>query len=64
LAILTALVIATIIIAAGYVGYHAWQESLHEKPEKHSQPIESHSIQTEFLQSVFQNKIDPNTLIS
>ncbi|MFZ8908208.1 MAG: hypothetical protein ACO2Y0_03470 [Nitrosopumilaceae archaeon] len=64
MAILTALVIATMIITAGYVGYHAWQESLHEEPEKHSLPIESQNIQTEFLQSVFQSKIDPNTLIS
>ena len=55
-----ALVIATIIITAGYVGYHAWQESLHEEPEKHSQPIVVQNIQTEFNQMVFQGKSDLN----
>ena len=55
-----ALVIATIIITAGYVGYHAWQESLHEEPEKHSQPIVVQNIQTEFNQMVFQGKFDLN----
>ena len=59
-----ALVIAALIITAGYVGYHAWQDSLHEEPEKHSIPTESQNIQTEFHQSVFQSKIDPNILIS
>ena len=55
-----ALVIATIIITAGYVGYHAWQESLHEEPEKHSQPIVVQNIQAEFNQMVFQGKFDLN----
>ena len=32
--------IATIIIAGAYVGYFAWEKSLHEKPEKHAEPIE------------------------
>ncbi len=55
-----ALVIATMIITAGYVGYHAWQESLHEEPEKHSQPIMIQNIQTEFNQMIFQEKLDLN----
>ena len=29
------LVIATIIIAGAWVGYHAWQESLHNTGEAH-----------------------------
>ena len=58
-----ALVIATMIITAGYVGYHAWQESLHEEPEKHSQPILIQNIQTEFNQMVFQGKFDRNISI-
>ena len=53
-----ALVIATLIITAGYVGYHAWQESLHEEPEAHSQPIVIQSIQTEFNQITFQEKFE------
>jgi len=35
LAVLEALVIATIILAGAWVGYHAWQDSLHETAEKH-----------------------------
>jgi len=35
LAILEALVIATIIVAGAWAGYHAWQDSLHETAEKH-----------------------------
>ncbi len=53
-----ALVIATMIITAGYVGYHAWQDSLHEESEKHSQPIMIQNIQTEFNQIIFQEKLD------
>ncbi|MEJ2259091.1 MAG: hypothetical protein P8X78_01010 [Nitrosopumilaceae archaeon] len=55
-----ALVIATMIITAGYVGYHAWQESLHEEPETHSQPLVIQNIQTEFNQMIFQQKFDLN----
>ena len=55
-----ALVIATMIITAGYVGYHAWQESLNEEPETHSQPIVIQNTQTEFNQIVFQEKFDLN----
>ena len=53
-----ALVIATLIITAGYVGYHAWQESLHEEPEAHSQPIMIQNSQTEFNQITFQENFD------
>ena len=40
--ILEGIVIATIVIAGAYVGYHAWQESLNA-PE-----AEAHSIDFEF----------------
>jgi hypothetical protein len=30
MAILEGLVILTILLAAGYVGYHVWQDSMHE----------------------------------
>ena len=58
-----ALVIATMIITAGYVGYHAWQESLHEEPEKHSQPLVIQNIQEEFNQMIFQEKFSLNISI-
>jgi len=51
------------IITAGYVGYHAWQESLHEEPETHSQPIVIQNTQPEFNQIVFQEKFDLNISI-
>lgn len=35
MAVLEAVVIATIILAGAWVGYHAWQDSLHETAEKH-----------------------------
>ncbi|MDX1596480.1 MAG: hypothetical protein R3327_06015 [Nitrosopumilaceae archaeon] len=35
MAVLEALVIATIILAGAWVGYNAWQESLHHDVEKH-----------------------------
>lgn len=63
MAILTALVIATLIITAGYVGYHAWQESLHEEPEKHSQEIEIQNIQTDLIELEFFNKSDQSVPI-
>lgn len=59
-----ALVIATIIITAGYVGYHAWQESLHEEPEAHSQPIMIQNIQTEFNQITYLENFDLNLSIN
>lgn len=44
--ILIVLVIATIIITGVFVGYHAWQSSLHEGVEKHAQPDEIETFQT------------------
>jgi predicted negative regulator of RcsB-dependent stress response len=44
---LTGLVIVTLIIVGAYVGYHAWEASLHEETEKHSEIIEFKKFQTE-----------------
>jgi len=63
MAILTFLVIATLIIAGAYVGYAAWEKSLHEEPEAHSVPIELETYQTEKFQSLIQVKTDLSTLI-
>jgi predicted negative regulator of RcsB-dependent stress response len=45
LGILTGLVIVTLIITGAYVGYHAWEASLHEEVEKHSEQINFHAFQ-------------------
>jgi predicted negative regulator of RcsB-dependent stress response len=63
MAILTLLVIATIIITGVFVGYHAWQDSLHEKPEKHSAP-ELETFQSESSQMVVSLKPDLTILTS
>lgn len=44
MATLELLVIATIIIAGAWVGYHAWQDSLHEKAEKHDIEIRIEAV--------------------
>ena len=65
MAILTFLVIATIIVAGAYVGYHAWEKSLHEeKYEKHSESIELSMAQVEPPTFVYTINTDPNFLIS
>jgi len=58
-----ALVIATMIITAGYVGYHAWQESLHEEPEAHSEHIVIQNTHPEFKQIIFHEKFVLNISI-
>lgn len=61
MAALTFLVIATMIITGVFVGYHAWQDSLHEKPEKaekHSEPTEFETFQSESTQKIFPLKAD------
>jgi len=50
LAILTGLVIATLIIAAVYVGYHAYEASLTEEVESHFVSEESQTFQSEITQ--------------
>ena len=65
MAILTALVIATLIVAGAYVGYHAWDKSLHEeKPEKHSEPIEFETFQAEPALIDYPLRPDLKSLIS
>ena len=49
MAVLEALVIATIILAGAWVGYHAWQDALHETAEKHEIDLKT---------DVFYNKIN------
>ena len=58
MAILTFLVIATIIIAGAYVGYAAWEKSLHEEPEAHSEPTDVEKYQMDKSQSLFVMKED------
>lgn len=48
MAVLEALVIATIILAGAWVGYHAWQDSLHETAESHDIIIEHHVFEKSF----------------
>ena len=45
------------IITGVFVGYHAWQDSLHEKPEKHSAP-ELETFQSESSQVIVSMKTD------
>ncbi len=55
------LVIATIIITGVFVGYHAWQESLHEEAETHSEPINFQIFQNDVInQSIFHIQADLN----
>ena len=63
MAILTYIVIATLIIVGAYVGQAAWEKSLHEEPDAHSIPIELETYQTEEFQSLILVKSDPSTLI-
>ena len=61
------LVIVTIIIAGVFVGYHAWQESLHEVTETHSEPINFQIFQNDVInQSIFhiQTDLNPDTIVS
>ena len=46
------------IITGAYVGYHAWEASLPEQPEKHSEEIEIEKNQPQFLSILFQTKAD------
>jgi len=50
LAILTGLVIATLIITGVYVGYHAYEDSLHEEIKEHSIPIEIESVNLKLVE--------------
>jgi len=50
LGILTGLVIATLIITGVYVGYHAYEDSLHEEIKEHSIPIEIESLNLELAE--------------
>ena len=63
MAILTYLVIATLIIAGAYVGHAAWEKSLHEEYDAHSVPIELETYQTEKFQPLIMVKSDLITLI-
>jgi len=58
LAILTGLVIATIIITAVYVGYHAYEASLHEEVKTHSISQEMETFQSEIVQIFVNGRID------
>lgn len=51
------------IITGAYVGYHAWEASLHEEPEKHSESIEIGKHQTEFPLVPLQAKVNQIWLI-
>ncbi|TFH03209.1 MAG: hypothetical protein E4G77_00940 [Nitrosopumilus sp.] len=63
--ILLGLVIATIVITGVYVGYHAWEASLHEEVEKHSESINFEIFQDDKLTtSIFHIQTDLNSLIS
>jgi len=60
LAILTGLVIATLIITGVYVGYHAYEDSLHEEIKAHSIPIEIESINLKLVEFMILTKYDLN----
>jgi len=63
LGILTGLVIATLIITGAYVGYHAWEASLHEEAEEHSEPINFQIFKIEPIkQSIFHIQTQPISL--
>ena len=62
--ILILLVIATIIITGVFVGYNAWQSSLHEQVEKHSESTELEIFQAgKIVQSPFAIHTDQNYII-
>jgi hypothetical protein len=64
LGILIGLVIATLIITGAYVGYNAWEASLHEEVETHSEPINFEILQNnEINQPIFHVLIDTNSII-
>ena len=59
------LVIVTIIIAGAFVGYHAWQASLHEEVETHSEPINFKIFQIDVInQPILYIQTDLNSVIS
>jgi len=60
LAILTGLVIATLIITGVYVGYNAYEDSLHEEIKEHSIPIEIESINLKLVEFMLLTKYDLN----
>jgi hypothetical protein len=58
------LVIATIVITGVFVGYNAWQSSLHEEVEKHFESTELEIVQAgKIVQSTFGIQSDQNHLI-
>jgi len=63
LGFLILLVIATIIITGVFVGYHAWQSSLHEEVEKHFESTESRIFQGDIVLSTFGIIHDQNYLL-
>ncbi len=58
--ILTGLVIATLIITGVYVGYHAYEDSLHEEIKEHSIPVEIESLNLELKEVMTLTKHDLN----
>jgi len=60
LGILTGLVIATLIITGVYVGYHAYEDSLHEEIKEHSIPVEIESLNLELKEVMTLTKHDLN----
>jgi len=63
LAILTGLVIAALIITGVYVGYHAYEDSLHEEIKEHSIPIEIESLNLKLVELMTLTKHDLNVEI-
>jgi len=63
LGILTGLVIATLIITGVYVGYHAYENSLHEEIKEHSFPIEIESFNLKLVEFMTLGKHDLNVVI-
>ena len=61
--ILTGLVIATLIITGVYVGYRAYEDSLHEEVKEHSVPIEIESFNLKLLELMSLTKYDLNVVI-
>ena len=58
------LAVATIIITGVFIGYHAWQASLHEEVETHSEPINFEILQNNVInQPIFHILIDSNSII-
>ncbi len=58
--ILTGLVIVTLIITGVYVGYHAYEDSLHEEIKEHSIPVEIESLNLELKEVMTLTKHDLN----